>query len=166
MPNDSFSMEEKIKKRITDSAEALRRAEAWCAYQERCQQETRDKLYAWGLYPYLVENVIVELITSGFINEERFAEAYAGGKFRIKKWGRVKIKIELKKKKVSDYCIRKGLAVIDERDYHTTLKKLFELKSKLITEKHPLKRKYKVMQYLISRGYEPDLVRELFKEED
>lgn len=157
-------MEEKKKQRITDPAVALAKAEAWCAYQERCQQEVRDKLYAWGLYPDAVENIIAELISRGFLNEERFAVAFCGGKFRIKKWGRVKLRVELKRKRVSDYCIRKGLAAIDEDDYLKTLRKLVEEKTRSTKETHPLKKKFKVMQYLVSRGYETDLVREIVEE--
>jgi regulatory protein len=154
------------KKRITDPDQALVKAEAWCAYQERCQQEVRDKLYDWGLYPEAVENVIAELISRGFLNEERYAIAFAGGKFRIKKWGRVKIRLELKRKKVSDYCIRKGLAEIDDREYLKTLRKLADEKRRAVKESHPLKKKYKVMSFLVSKGYEPDLVREIVNDED
>ncbi len=157
-------MEKEKKLRITDPALALTKAESWCAYQERCQQEVRDKLYSWGLHMNDVENVIAELISRNFLNEERFAIAYAGGKFRIKKWGRVKIRLELKKRKLSDYCIRKGLAEIDDREYMKTLRKLAEEKSRSVKEKHYLKKKYKIMSYLVSRGYESDLVREVVGE--
>jgi regulatory protein len=100
--------EKKPKKKLTPN-QALIKAQMSCAYQERCQQEIRDKLYEWGLHSNEVENIIADLISTNFLNEERFAKAFAGGKFRIKKWGKVKIKIELKKRKISDYCIRKGL---------------------------------------------------------
>ncbi|TND08765.1 MAG: regulatory protein [Bacteroidetes bacterium] len=153
--------EQKKKMKITDPALALVKAEAWCALQERCQQEVRDKLYGWGLWPDAVENIIAELISRNFLDEERFAKAYAGGKFRQKHWGRVKIKLELKKRKVSDYCIRKGLAEIDGKDYLATLRKLAAEKSRTIKEKHYLKKKYKIMTYLAGKGYEQDLVREI-----
>src|SRR5688500_741234 len=107
--------------RITDQKQALIKARNYCAYQERCQQEVRDKLYEWGLWPEAVENIIVELITDNFLNEERFATTFAGGKFRIKKWGRVKIKLELKKRKISEYCIKQAMKEIDEKDYLKTL---------------------------------------------
>lgn len=148
------------RKKITDPAQALAKAQAWCALQERCQQELRDKLYGWGLWPDAVENIIAELISSGFLDEERFAKAFAGGKFRQKHWGRVKIRQELKRRKVSEYCIRKGLAEIDAEEYFRVLKKLADEKSRKTTEKHYLKKKYKVMSYLLSRGFEADLVKE------
>src|ERR1700742_4248902 len=109
-------MDGEKKRKVYTAHEALVKAEAWCAYQERCQQEVRDKLYSWGLHNAEVEPVIAELISKNFLNEERFAKAFAGGKFRIKKWGRVNIRLELKRRKLSEYCIKKGLAEIDEDD--------------------------------------------------
>src|ERR1017187_9401155 len=108
--------ETKQKKKLSPN-EALIKAQLFCAYQERCQQEMRDKLYSWGLYPDAVENIIAGLITGNYLNEERFAKSYAGGKFRIKKWGRIKIKIELKKRKISEYCIKRAMEEINNRDY-------------------------------------------------
>ncbi len=140
-----------------DSA-LLAKAENFCVYQERCQQEVRDKLYAWGLHKAEVEQTIATLITSGFLNEERFAIAYAGGKFRIKQWGRIKIKLALKQKKISTYCINKGLAGISDVDYLNCLKKVMVAYSKKINEKNVLMRNYKIAQHLMSKGFESDIV--------
>lgn len=145
-------------KKITDPDLALSKIESWCAYQERCQQEVRDKLYSWGLWKDAVENIIVELISRNFLNEERFAIAYAGGKFRMKKWGKQKIKMELKRRQVPDKIIAKALKEIGGDDYEQTLGKTLTAKWKAEKEKHPLKKKMKVMRYMISRGYEPDAV--------
>ncbi len=156
-----MSLEQLKKPKVYTQKQALIKAESYCAYQERCQQEVRDKLYSWGLHEVQVENVIAELIASNFINEERFAKAYAGGKFRIKKWGRVKISIELKRRKISAYCIKKGLAEIEEEEYIKTLQKVAEVKIKATKERDSKKKKYKVMNYLLSRGFENDLVVEV-----
>ena len=156
-----MSLEQLKKPKVYTQKQALIKAESYCAYQERCQQEVRDKLYSWGLHEVQVENVIAELIASNFINEERFAKAYAGGKFRIKKWGRVKISIELKRRKISTYCIKKGLAEIEEEEYIKTLQKVAEVKIKATKERDSKKKKYKVMNYLLSRGFENDLVVEV-----
>ncbi len=156
-----MSLEQLKKPKVYTQKQALIKAESYCAYQERCQQEVRDKLYSWGLHEVQVENVIAELIASNFINEERFAKAYAGGKFRIKKWGRVKISIELKRRKISTYCIKKGLAEIEEEEYIKTLQKVAEVKIKAMKERDSKKKKYKVMNYLLSRGFENDLVVEV-----
>ena len=140
--------------------QSLLKARDWCAYQERCQQELRDKLYSYGLKSQEVENLIAQLISEGFVNEERFAKAYAGGKFRIKKWGKIKIKMALKAKQISEYCIRSGLAEIDPIQYEESLKKIIHSKAKITKESNILKKKQKLVQYALSRGYEQDLVYE------
>lgn len=136
----------------------LDKARKYCTYQERSQQEVRDKLYEWGLHRNDVEQGIAQLVSENYLNEQRFAIAYAGGKFRMKGWGRIKIKLALKQKKVSDYCIRKALEEISSRDYHNTLNKILSAKNKEVKEKNPLKKRYKVAQYAISRGFEPEMV--------
>jgi regulatory protein len=156
-------VEEKKKQKITDPKLALEKMKNWCAYQERCQQEARNKLYDFGLWPEAVENIISDLITENFLNEERFAKAYAGGKFRIKKWGRLKIKAALKQKKLTEYCIKKGLKEIDENDYYKALEKILENKARKIGEKNLIRRNYKLLQYAYGRGYEQDLVMEILK---
>ena len=141
----------------------ISKAQKYCAYQERSQQELRDKLYEWGLHKKEVEQTIAQMIEEGFMNEERFAIAFAGGKFRIKNWGRIKIKLALKQKKVSDYCIRKALNQIEDRDYQKALEKIIASYSKKISEKNPLKKNYKIAQYVIGKGYEPELVWEMLR---
>jgi regulatory protein len=156
--------EPKKKIRITDVKVALRKAESYCAYQERAQQEVRDKLYEWGLWPEAVEDIITKLITSNFVNEERFAKAFAGGKFRIKHWGRVKIKIELKKRKISDYCIKSAMKEIDDKEYIKALNKIIESQKEKLGKKKLKGRfakeiiKQKIVQYCLSRGFERDIV--------
>jgi regulatory protein len=155
--------ETKPKKKLTPN-QATIKAQLSCAYQERCQQEMRDKLYDWGLYSNDVENIIANLISDNYLNEERFAKAYAGGKFRIKKWGRIKIRLELKKRKISDYCIKKAMQEIDEDDYITTLKGILAKKSKEIKGGKVQVRNYKIAQYAASRGFESDLIWGTIKE--
>lgn len=140
---------------------ALSRAQKYCAYQERSQQEVRDKLYSWGLHKREVENILSNLIGDGFLKEERFAIAFAGGKFRMKKWGKTKIKIALKQKAVSDPLIKTALAQITDSDYRKALQAVINSKSKLVKETDPFKRKYKIASYAISRGFEPELVWEM-----
>ena len=151
-------LEKKQPIKITDPHVALIKMQSWCAYQERCQQDTRNKLYELGLWPEAVENIIVKLIEDNFLNEERFAMQFAKGKFNIKKWGRIKIKQELKQKRVSDYCLKKALQQIDEEEYMDTLTKVIATKKRLIAEKNPIKLKFKLAIFAISKGYERDLV--------
>jgi regulatory protein len=157
-------MDQPKKNKITDEKVALAKAENYCAYQERSQQEVRDRLYEWGLYPSMIENVIARLIESNFLNEERFAIAYTTGKLRQKGWGRIKIKQGLKLKKVSEPLIKKALKGIDEDEYLEILRKIIRKKEPTITEKVPYKRNYKLQQYALSRGFEGDLVADILRE--
>jgi regulatory protein len=159
-------MELPKKQKITDPKVALAKAEHYCAYQERSQQEGRDKLYEWGLWPEAVENIISELITAGFLNEERFAKAYAVGKFRQKAWGKIKIKQGLKLKKVPDVLIKKALLTIDGDAYLDTLTNILTKKATLSKEKDNYKRRYKLQQYAMGRGFEGDLILFVLKNSD
>jgi len=137
----------------------------YCNYQERCHQEVRNKLYDAGITGPEVERQIALLIENGILNEERFAKAFAGGKFRIKKWGRVKIKQQLKLRKVADYCIRKGLAEIGDEDYAATLRLIAERKAEALKrEKNKLVGEGKLYRFLVQKGYEHDLVADLVKD--
>lgn len=146
-----------LKKKL-DPSQALLKAQQYCAYQERSHKEVRDKLYSYGLYKKDVEEILTQLITSGFLNEERFAKAFAGGKFRIKKWGRKKIENELKIKGVSKRCIQIGLNEIDKSDYRKTLVDMLTKKGKQITESNPFKKKNKLAVFAVGKGYESELV--------
>ncbi len=138
--------------------EAKQKIEAYCAYQERCDFEVRQKLFSWNLNLEDVDALISDLITHNFLNEERFAEAYVSGKFRIKRWGRVKIRQQLKLKKISAYSINKGMSVIDDDEYVKTAKELIESKSHLIKSKNQRDKMNKLKRYLSSKGYETELV--------
>src|SRR5215475_10354937 len=111
------------KKKLTKE-QAIQKLRHYCGYQERCHSEVREKLYELGVWKKDHDEIIATLIEENYLNEERFAIAFAGGKFRVKQWGRVKIKYELKQKQVNDYSIRKALQQIDEKKYKTTLHKL------------------------------------------
>ncbi|MEI6765005.1 MAG: regulatory protein RecX [Bacteroidota bacterium] len=140
--------------------DALATLRKWCAIQERCQQESFFKMRKLGLTAEQSEQAIGQLISEGFINEERFARTFARGKFRIKKWGRRKILFELKKKKISEYCIRRALQEIDGGDYQYTLNELIRKKSKDIKDGDLHVRNRKLASFLISKGFESELVRE------
>ena len=142
--------------------QALPKAKHFCAYQERCHSEVKDKLYGYGLTASEADQIISTLIEENYLNEERFAILYAGGHFRTKDWGRIKIKYQLKKKMVSDYCIKKALASIETGDYMKTLTRLAEQKLKLLkSEKNHFIRKKKLQDYLFQKGFETDLVKEI-----
>lgn len=136
----------------------------YCAYQERSHAEVKDKLYSFGLGKDQAEEMISELIGENYLNEERFAIAFAGGKFRMKQWGRQKIRYELKQKGVSEYCIKKAIGKIDEEDYEKTFQKLAAEKLRLLkSEKNIFTKKRKLQDYLVGKGYEYDLIGEFLK---
>ncbi|MEI6021373.1 MAG: regulatory protein RecX [Bacteroidota bacterium] len=141
-----------------EKAEALVKMQNWCAYQERSQFDVRKKLQTLKIPANQIDDLIVMLIEDNFLNEERFAMAFAGGKFRIKHWGKQKIKNELRKHKVSDYCINKALAALGDENYELELHRLIE--KKLAQSKQSDRRKlyYSVMNYLFSKGYESDKI--------
>ena len=141
--------------------QAIPKIKQYCAYQERCHAEVKGKLYSFGLHRKEVEEIIVHLIGENYLNEERFAIQYAGGKFRIKHWGKNKIKQALKQKQISDYCIKKALKEIDDTDYIKTFEKLVEQKMQsLKSEKNIFIKKRKLQDFLLGKGYEGDLIGE------
>jgi len=131
----------------------------YCKYQERCHMEVRNKLYELGCTTVDVERQIAGLIETGVLNEERFAKAFAGGKFRMKQWGREKIKQQLKLRKISDYCIKKAMTEIDPDEYERTLNKLANKKTvETKSDRSIPSRKSKLYRYLVQKGFERDLV--------
>nr|WP_314289026.1 regulatory protein RecX [uncultured Capnocytophaga sp.] len=149
-------MEDKVKSYTVEEAKA--RLEAYCAYQERCHKEVVTKLRSMGMIPLAIDEIVVHLIKYGFLNEERFAKSFVRGKFRAKKWGRVRIVRELKMRGLSDFTIEAGLEELDEEEYLEALDTLAEKKQATIKEKNIYKAKVKLANYLLYRGWESDLV--------
>jgi regulatory protein len=150
--------------KIPSFLEAKSKLEFWCAYQERCQFEVDAKLNTWNFSYEERDQLISHLISNNFINEERFAEAFVSGKFRIKHWGRNKIKQHLKQKRISDYSIRKGMKEIDPDEYWETLLHLTERKlNEKKTGEDIWQRQARTQRYLSAKGYEFDLIVESIK---
>jgi regulatory protein len=138
--------------------QALQKIKQFCAYQERCHFETKEKLYTMGLFKMDVEKIMSTLIEENYLNEERYAQAFAGGHFRQKKWGRIKIEAALKQKRVSSYNIRIGLKEIDEKAYLHCLQQLTATKWALLKGQQYLIRANKTTSYLLQKGFELPLV--------
>lgn len=152
---------------MTVLAATLATIKQYCAYQERCHSEVRQKLLELGCYGEELEEAIGILIEENFLNEERFAIAYAGGKFRMQSWGKVKIRLHLKQKQVSDYCINKGLKSIDEKDYYNKLVHLFEKKSQSLgAERSQWRKRQKITAYLLQKGFESDLIQQIWNSDE
>jgi regulatory protein len=153
-------------KKSFSQTELLQKAAHYCAYQERCHSEVREKLAEWGCRGLDAESIMAQLIEQNYLNEERFAIAFASGKFRTLQWGKKKIMLELKQRDLSDYCIQKALRAIDEDDYLEALKQLAIKKYASISDKQPFIRKQKTVQYLLSKGFEKNMIMDIVKEAD
>lgn len=138
--------------------EAIKKLEHYCAYQERCHMDVTNKLKNMGMIPLAIDTVINHLIENNFLNEERFAKSFARGKFNIKKWGKQRIIRELKIRDVSKYVITSAIKEIPDDEYFKAFNILAEKKLSKINEENPLKRKKKLAEYLLYRGWEPQLV--------
>ena len=150
--------------KIYDLNTAREKIQAYCAYQERCHMEVTMKLKSWGLIQEAIDLLIVELIQFNFLNEERYARSFARGKFRIKKWGKIKIRMALKKRDIKFKCIDLSMLEIDDKTYFNTLKELLQKKNETVKETNSYKRKMKLTSYLLSRGYEYDLIHDALVE--
>jgi regulatory protein len=138
--------------------QAIQKLRQYCAYQERSHQEVIQKLWDLGVRKADHDEIVASLIEDDYLNEERFAIHYAGGKFRMKGWGKKKIIYGLKEKRVSEYCIKKALKEIDDDAYQKTLHDLAEKKYESLKGEQYLVRKKKTMDYLMQKGFENDLI--------
>ncbi|BFG71148.1 regulatory protein RecX [Sediminibacterium sp. KACHI17] len=152
-----------LSKRLTPE-QAWQKIRHFCAYQERSHFETKEKLFGFGLSKTDVETLISRLIEEDYLNEARFAAQFAGGHFRMKKWGKVKIIYALKQKRVSPVNIKYALKEIDDENYKAILIKLAEAKWNSLKQEQYLNRQAKTTQYLINKGYEPALVQETIQQ--
>ncbi len=144
--------------------EAQNKLESYCAYQERCHKEVRAKLQDMNMISEAVDKIMVHLIQNNYLNEERFAKAFVRGKFRIKKWGKNRLVRELKFKDISKYAIDVALKEIEDEDYFETLDELTQKRIAQVNEKNIYKKKKKVADYLLYRGWESHLVYEKLNE--
>ncbi len=145
-------------------SEIVQKLEYYCSYQERCHVEVNEKLKGFAISSDEKDKIIVHLINENFLNEERFATVFSISKFHQKKWGKIRIKNELKARKISDYLITKSLKEIPENEYETTFHTLAEKHWDSITEKNPLKKRKKFCDYLLRKGWESNLIYEKLKQ--
>lgn len=138
--------------------EALEKLRHYCAYQERCHKEVKDKLYSMQMIPDAVEQIIGTLVSENYLNESRFAQQFAHGKFSIKHWGKLRITRELKARAISDYDIRKALLTIDEEAYLEKISSISSKKWQQLAGNSLQVRKQKLYQYLAYRGWETHLI--------
>ena len=147
-----------MQKKYLTKEQALQKLKQYCGYQERSHAEAQQKLWDLGVRRAEHDEIISTLIEENYLNEERFAIAFVGGKFRMKDWGRKKIYYALKEKKVSEYNIKRAMKEIDEVAYKKTLSELAEKKYQLLKSEQYLVRKKKTIDYLLQKGFEQELV--------
>lgn len=145
-------------------AEATKKIEHYCAYQERCHQEVLQKLKGMRMIPEAIDHIMVHLIQENYLNEARFAKSFVRGKFRIKKWGKNRIVRELKQRNITTLNIQSALAEIEEEEYQNTLDALARKRWTLLSGTNLQKRKKKLVEYLLYRGWENHLVYEKLQE--
>ena len=138
--------------------------EHYCAYQDRCHYDVEKKLREFFLIPEARDEILLGLMQEKFLDEERFAKSFVRGRFRIKHWGRKKIVVELKKRNISEYLIKKGLEEIDASEYLTTIETLLEKKQKLIKAKNDFEFRNKLISYMLNKGFEYELVSEVLSD--
>lgn len=151
-------MEQERKIKYLSKSEALQRVRKYCAYQERSHSEVRNKLLQYGQKGLDLEEIITKLIEENYLNEERFAKAFSGGKFRIKGWGKNKIRQQLHVKKISAYNINQALKEIDNAEYEKMLKKIIQKRTVTLQGLTSFEKRNKLARYLITKGYETELV--------
>ncbi len=148
-----------IKKHITPE-QALSKLQRYCAYRERCRQEIRQKLSSLGYWGERADEIMNQLEDERFWDEVRFAHVFASDKFRLKRWGRIKIRQGLQQKQVPKSFIETALKEeIKDEDYWQTLLYLAEKKKETLGHiSQPLELKQKLMRFLLQKGYESNLI--------
>ena len=152
-------------KKVYTVKEAIERIQSYCAIQDRCQWDVERKMKEWGISDEIIKNILTDLILEKFVDEQRFSESFCRGKFRIKKWGKVKIENELKIKNISNSCINKGLLQIEKKEYIKVLKDLYLKKRESLKDTNQFIRKGKIAKHLQQKGFESKLVWELINKD-
>lgn len=167
LPNNRFTFGAKVflraKKHFTVQ-EALERLQRYCSFQERCHQEVERKLREMGMHGDARAHIIAKLISENFLNEERFSKAFVRGKFSQKNWGRLRIKMELKARGLSDYTIRSGLKELVEEEYRMRFREVASRAWDSFQPDSEIQSKKKFWNYLTYRGWEPDLIQEFVRQ--
>tara|TARA_B100000768_G_scaffold172484_1_gene180782 strand:- start:181 stop:651 length:471 start_codon:yes stop_codon:yes gene_type:complete len=138
--------------------EIKRKIEQYCVYQDRCHKEVEKKMKEYNLIPEAKEMILLSLMQDNFLNEERFAKSFARGKFRIKNWGKQRIVRELKFRDISAYNIKTALKEIEEEEYVKTIYSITENRNNVISEPNIYKRKKKLVDFLMRKGFENELI--------
>ena len=162
----NISSDKDLPEKSWKPSDIIGRAEAWCAWQERCRWEAEEKLRSWEVDKLHIPRIIQKLSEGGFIDDYRYACSFTRGKFSNLKWGRIKIAWELRRRKIPQEYIVQAAMEIPEEEYFETLAGLIQRKDKEIREKDFGRKKQKIAAYMMSKGFEPDLVWKMLKKPD
>ena len=144
-------------------AQAQKKLEYYCTYQERCHKEVIAKLRNLGMIPSVIDKIISELIKANYLNETRFTQSFVRGKFRIKKWGKNRILQELKVRDISSFNIKLGMKEISDDNYQKTFYELFEKRRREVKQLTKTEQKKKIFSYMSYRGWENSKVYEALR---
>lgn len=153
-----------VNEKLTGLKTILHKAQAYCAYQDRCSSEVIQKLKGWGVDDARIPKIIEALMQDKFIDDARYVQTFVSSKFRLKHWGRNKIAYELRLKKIPQTMISQGLESIDTHEYINGIKDLITKKSKEVKDSDAFRKKQKIARYIISKGFESELVFSLLKD--
>ena len=145
-------------------AQAKKKLEYYCAYQERCHKEVIAKLKTLGMIPSVIDKIISELIKANYLNETRFSQSFVRGKFRIKKWGKNRILQELKVREISSFNIKLGMKEISDDNYQKTFYELFEKRRREVKQLTKTEQKKKIFSYMSYRGWENSKIYETLRD--
>ncbi|MDG1686489.1 MAG: regulatory protein RecX [Flavobacteriaceae bacterium] len=145
-------------------AQAQKKLEYYCAYQERCHKEVIAKLKTLGMIPSVIDKIISELIKANYLNETRFTQSFVRGKFRIKKWGKNRILQELKVRDISSFNIKLGMKEISDDNYQKTFYDLFEKRRGEVKQLTKTEQKKKIFSYMSYRGWENSKIYEALRD--
>ena len=138
----------------------------YCAYQERCVKDVRDKLKTFDLPQEEKDKILDYLLDNRFVNDERFAMSFVRGKINQSGWGLNKIRFHLMQKGIAKEIIDEALQQTDEEVYRQRLIDILETKSKTVKAETEFEKKRKLVAYAIQKGFEGALVWEVVKELD
>jgi regulatory protein len=148
----TFALHMPLQKRHT-LAEAIVKIRSFCNYRERCHLEVREKLYTLGLYRREVDDALAQMIDEGLLNEERYARSFARGYFRNRQWGRFKIMMALRERKIHERLIEKALEEIDPSEYEQVISQLIAKKNAALPNMKAVDKKRKISSFLLGRGF-------------
>lgn len=138
--------------------QALVRLEELCARSEHSTGEFRTKLRQWRIAPADAEEIIESLTARRFVDDSRFARAFVRDKYRFARWGRIKIRLQLRAKGVDSDTVAEALELIDSKEYSRILARQLVARMRRSPNVQDPAERQKIFRTMIAKGYEPSLI--------